>query len=118
MCIANPKTCTWIQLTWKAAGEVHLLLKPHLQHQNATWQNHLTGDPLWVMGIADHLKQVFLNISINAIEAMQPSGGTITVCQYFRRESRWNCDQRHWPWDGAERDRKIFRAILHDQGGW
>jgi PAS domain S-box-containing protein len=63
----------------KLLGEVHLLLEPHLQHQNTTWQQCLTDEPLWALGIADHLKQVFLNISINAIEAMQPSGGTITV---------------------------------------
>ncbi|RME49908.1 MAG: hypothetical protein D6796_04100, partial [Caldilineae bacterium] len=32
-----------------------------------------------VHGIADQLKQVFLNISLNAIEAMQPGGGTLSV---------------------------------------
>jgi PAS domain S-box-containing protein len=59
--------------------DVHSLLEPHLQHQNVAWENDMTDEPEWVSGIPDHLKQVFLNISMNAIEAMQPTGGTITL---------------------------------------
>jgi signal transduction histidine kinase len=44
-----------------------------------TWQEEYSKEPLWIYGIDDHLKQVFLNIIMNAIEAMQPGGGKITV---------------------------------------
>jgi signal transduction histidine kinase len=32
-----------------------------------------------IEGVADQLKQVFLNISLNAIDAMEPGGGKITI---------------------------------------
>jgi signal transduction histidine kinase len=60
-------------------SDVHMLLEPHLQHQKVAWQELLPADPKWVNAISDHLKQVFLNISLNAIEAMQPDGGTLSI---------------------------------------
>jgi PAS domain S-box-containing protein len=63
----------------KLLADVHVLLASHLQHQNVIWQGALPINVYWTRGIADHLKQVFLNLSMNAIEAMQPAGGTITI---------------------------------------
>jgi signal transduction histidine kinase len=60
-------------------NEVYTLLERHLQHHNVIWQQNSSDDPLWVNATIDHLKQVFLNISLNAVEAMQPDGGTIDI---------------------------------------
>ena len=63
--------------------DVHALLSAHLQHENVVWKSSPVPDPLIVAGIADQIKQVFLNVCLNAVEAMQPEGGTIyvQVCQ-------------------------------------
>lgn len=60
-------------------SDVHLLMYAHLQYNNVIWQQEACDEELWVKAAADHLKQVFLNICLNALEAMQPDGGTITV---------------------------------------
>lgn len=59
--------------------EVHALLFPHMQDQKIAWEQSpsVWPDGMKVAGIADQLKQVFLNLSLNAIEAMQPAGGTL-----------------------------------------
>jgi two-component system NtrC family sensor kinase len=66
----------------KLLEEVASLVKPHLQYHHVEWQPpHILADlecPI-VRGISDQLKQVFLNISLNAVEAMQPEGGKLAV---------------------------------------
>jgi signal transduction histidine kinase len=59
--------------------EVHALLSPHLQHENVVWQSEKIPAPIMIAGIADQIKQVFLNICLNAVEAMQPDGGTLNI---------------------------------------
>lgn len=60
--------------------DVHRLLKPHLDHQKVDWmQAPGGGESLTVRGDSDQLKQVFLNICMNAIEAMQPEGGKLYI---------------------------------------
>ena len=59
--------------------EVHALLMPHLQHQNVTWSQSSDVNTAFITGIPDQIKQVFLNLGLNAIEAMEPKGGELTV---------------------------------------
>jgi len=63
----------------KILEEIHILVTPHLQRHRVQWEQPLAESTFIVKGIADQLKQVFLNISLNAIEAMQSSGGTLFV---------------------------------------
>ena len=59
--------------------EVHSLLAPHLQNQHIGWQQSPGYENLIVNCIDDQIKQVFINVCMNAIEAMQPGGGTLFV---------------------------------------
>lgn len=58
--------------------EVRRLIGTHLRHNNVTFE--FDPDPALpaVAGIHDQLKQVFLNLCLNAVEAM-PGGGRLTI---------------------------------------
>jgi PAS domain S-box-containing protein len=57
---------------------VYVLLKPQLQHKKINWV--ITGNhDFQVWAHIDPLKQVFINLVQNAIEAMEPDGGTLTI---------------------------------------
>jgi PAS domain S-box-containing protein len=59
--------------------QVKVLLNHQLETNNVAWVQKPTNQKFLVFGLADQLKQVFLNISLNAIEAMQSSGGQIQI---------------------------------------
>lgn len=60
--------------------EVHSLLAAHLRDHNVSWDQAYGNVGIFpIKGIADQLKQVFINIITNAVEAMQPAGGVLKV---------------------------------------
>lgn len=63
----------------KLISDVHTLLTPHLQNENVVWHQNLGAKDHFINCVADQIKQVFINISMNAIEAMQPHGGRVSV---------------------------------------
>jgi signal transduction histidine kinase len=64
-------------------SEVRALLLPHLQGERIKWSSNIQDDqlysPIIVEAVQDELKQVFLNIGLNAIQSMQSQGGTLFV---------------------------------------
>ena len=72
----------------KVLEDILALLTPHLERQRVKCQLSPGPGLLYVNGIADQLKQVFLNICFNAIEAMQPSGGILLVGMYTDPDAR------------------------------
>ena len=58
--------------------ELGLLVRHKLQHQNIRWVRKLDPDLPTVMGEATQLEQAFLNLILNAAEAMA-RGGTLTI---------------------------------------
>jgi PAS domain S-box-containing protein len=63
----------------KLITDVHTLLAPHLQSENIVWHQNLGVTDHYVNCVSDQIKQVFINISMNAIEAMRPQGGMLSV---------------------------------------
>ena len=63
--------------------EVHTLLAGYLHEKHITWMMTAPDDRLYanliIEGVSSQLKQVFLNISLNAIDAMEPNGGRIMI---------------------------------------
>ncbi len=50
-----------------------------LQHTNIRVERQWTEDLPILQGNADYLKQVFLNLVLNAIDAMTPQGGVLQL---------------------------------------
>ena len=61
-------------------ADLEKLLETHLRRNNVTFdlaKGKAKG--ILVQAIPDQMKQVFLNLSLNAIEAMQPDGGVLKI---------------------------------------
>ena len=61
--------------------EVHDLLAPQLKKNQVEWcQEDGNNQPCMVIGVQNNLKQVFINLCLNAIEAMEADqGGKLTL---------------------------------------
>jgi signal transduction histidine kinase len=62
------------------------LLAPQARRQSVELEVRLPDDPLPVRGFPDRLRQAFLNVAVNALEAM-PRGGLLRL--EARREGAW-----------------------------
>jgi len=60
-------------------NEVQGLITPHLKNSHVSWKPMPGLSHYSVNGVKDQLIEVFLNICTNAIEAMQPGGGELSV---------------------------------------
>ena len=61
-------------------NEVHSLIRNELDKGNVEWVVDPIGSSGWdTTGNPDQIKQVFINLCINAIEAMQPQGGRLEL---------------------------------------
>ena len=59
--------------------EVHSLITPHLNNSQVVWQPLPGLEPCSIRCVRDQIIEVFLNLTLNAIEAMQASGGILSV---------------------------------------
>lgn len=63
--------------------DIHTLIKPQLADQHVEWvlvYESETRDGSWMVeGVVDEMKQVFINLCMNALDAMQPDGGHLQV---------------------------------------
>ncbi len=70
--------------------DVFALVATHLRHSHVSFEFHADPDLPVVPGLQGQLKQVFLNLFMNAVDAM-PSGGHLTVATLLQaeREEVW-----------------------------
>jgi signal transduction histidine kinase len=99
--------------------ELGLLVRHKLKNQNVRWMTNLEADLPATMGEATQLEQAFLNLIINAVEAM-PTGGSLTVASRAVRLPRRSPRPTHvalvFQDTGAgmseEQRRKAFSSVL------
>jgi len=64
-------------------GEVHALIIPHLNNSKVVWRPLPGLQDCKVFCAKEQLIEVFLNLSTNAIDSMQPAGGELSVDMDF-----------------------------------
>ena len=74
--------------------ELGLLVRHKLKHQNIQWIQKFEPDLPPLMGAATQLEQAFLNLILNAAEAM-PGGGALTITSHSVRVPRSRAQPTH-----------------------
>lgn len=67
-------------------ADVSALVSTHLRHAGITYQFHPDPGLPQISGLPDQLRQVFLNLFMNAVDAM-PGGGTLLVTSHHLAEN-------------------------------
>jgi signal transduction histidine kinase len=99
--------------------ELGLLVRHKLANQNVRLIRDLQSDLPPVMGDAPQLEQAFLNLILNAAEAM-PDGGTLTIKSHEIRTPRTSTQPTHVAMEfkdtgkgmSAELQKRAFTAVL------
>ena len=98
--------------------ELGLLVRHKLKNQKIQWITNLQPDLPLVMGDATQLEQAFLNLILNATEAM-PAGGILTLASRISRAGRARkaCVTVEFKDTGqgmsAEQQRRAFTSLLN-----
>jgi len=68
--------------------EVYALVATHLRHKNISFEFHPDSQLQDVPGFADQIRQVILNLLMNAVEAMSPGGRLTISTQQLQAEGK------------------------------
>jgi len=82
------KTLTKVDL-FNLISDVKTVLDPQLRKKQVEWIQPEAFEPCIVFGVRNNLKQVFINICMNAMEAMEVhGGGTLTIKFHLNEDGR------------------------------
>jgi PAS domain S-box-containing protein len=68
--------------------EVRALMEQPMLEGKVRWEQAGEAKGCLVRGEKERIQQVFINLATNAIEAMQPDGGTLTVALIYSEDAR------------------------------
>jgi PAS domain S-box-containing protein len=93
---------------------VYGLLTPQFNQNNVECVQHYTYNHLMLHGIPDQIHQVFLNISLNAIDAMGPAGGKFEIAVFRPKDQKQVCVSFHDTGPGISQENlgKIFEPFF------
>lgn len=94
--------------------DVHALMATHLRHHQITFEYHPHPELPPVLGLLDQLRQVVLNLMLNAAEAM-PSGGRLIVATELRDEEVRLCVSDTGPGIAPDILPHVFDAFVTDK---
>lgn len=66
--------------------DVYALISTHLRHNNVSFEFYPDPDLPVIPGLADQIRQVFLNLFMNAVEAMKASGRLSVSTKHLKAE--------------------------------
>ena len=97
-------------------NDVLVLVEHQLRTSNIRVRRELSPTPTMVQGVEGKLQQVFLNLILNARDAM-PTGGLVVRQLAERRRPGGDRGRRHRHRDSERGPGPHLRPVLHDQGG-
>jgi len=66
--------------------DVHALITTHLRHNHIAFESHPDPELPYIPALSDQIRQVTLNLFMNACEAMV-NGGTLSVCTRLQKDT-------------------------------
>jgi two-component system sensor histidine kinase PilS (NtrC family) len=107
----GPTVFTKVELTHLVDEVIEIVKKHPAFRETISIKKDMTSDPLYVSGEENQIKQIFLNLLVNAVESMQEKSGEILITG----QSLDQIDQHYFNGEEPEDSDWVPVAII-DQG--
>ncbi|GAB4325899.1 MAG: hypothetical protein Kow00117_13410 [Phototrophicales bacterium] len=92
--------------------DIQVLMRKRLQEANVTLLLELTEDLPMTCGDGNQIKQVLLNLILNAVDAMLPHGGQIVLQTSTRKNEVWISVKDNGPGISTENQKQLFEPLF------